>query len=102
MYRWEEWDAATSRAMQQRALQGQARYGSPEAGYSSDLEEKDRSDPHLVSSPAACISCDANGPQAGWCCLLKHNVSTYVFQNREDSRKSCSLNAEQVVLILQS
>ena len=40
--RWEEWDAATSRAMQQRALAGQARYGSPEAGYTSDLEEEDR------------------------------------------------------------
>ena len=39
--RWEEWDAATSRAMQQRALAGQARYGSPEAGYASDLEEED-------------------------------------------------------------
>lgn len=40
--RWEEWDAATSRAMQQRALAGQARYGSPEAGYASDLEEDNR------------------------------------------------------------
>lgn len=28
--------------MQQRALAGQARYGSPEAGYASDLEEDDR------------------------------------------------------------
>ena len=40
--RWEEWGAATTRAMQQRALAGQARYGSPEAGYASDLEEEDR------------------------------------------------------------
>lgn len=40
--RWEEWDAATTRAMQQRSLAGQARYGSPEAGYASDLEEEDR------------------------------------------------------------
>ena len=40
--RWEEWDAATTRAMQQRALAGQARCGSPEAGYASDLEEEDR------------------------------------------------------------
>lgn len=40
--RWEEWDAATSRAMQQRALAGQARYGSPEAGYASDLEAEER------------------------------------------------------------
>lgn len=39
--RWEEWDAATTRAMQERALAGQARYGSPEAGYASDLEEED-------------------------------------------------------------
>ena len=40
--RWEEWDAATTKAMQHRALAGQARYGSPEAGYASDLEEEDR------------------------------------------------------------
>ena len=39
--RWEEWDAATSRAMQRRALEGQARCGSLEAGYASDLEEDD-------------------------------------------------------------
>lgn len=37
--------------MQQRALQGQAQYGSPEAGYGSDLEEEDRSDPYLTTAP---------------------------------------------------
>jgi len=41
-YRWQEWDAATNEAMLRRALAGQARYGSPEAGYASDLEEDEK------------------------------------------------------------
>jgi len=39
---WQEWDAATNEAMLRRALAGQARYGSPEAGYGSDLEEDEK------------------------------------------------------------
>ena len=41
LLRWEEWDAATSAAMQRRAQQGQARSGSPELGYDSDLDQQD-------------------------------------------------------------
>jgi len=41
-YRWQEWDAATNEAMLRRALAGQARYDSPEAGYASDLEEDEK------------------------------------------------------------
>ncbi|KAL0029572.1 hypothetical protein WJX79_005057 [Trebouxia sp. C0005] len=41
-HRWQEWDAATDEAMLRRALAGQARYGSREAGYASDLEEDEK------------------------------------------------------------
>ena len=67
--RWEEWDAATTRAMQERALAGQARYGSPEAGYASDLEEEDRwntqLNAHAFSTP--CIQL-CNVAQHQCCC----------------------------------
>ncbi|DBA91680.1 TPA: hypothetical protein ACH3X1_003280 [Trebouxia sp. C0004] len=63
-HRWQEWDAATNKAMLRRALAGQARYGFPEAGYASDLEEDEKKREAQVAEHAG--TDEAHSHQVGW------------------------------------